>query len=71
MKNDKFKKKFTERLKKAPKDSEPEEAETKDPRGPRCFEYSSFGHIRAYYGNLTQGKGRPTMQLSGMAPHED
>jgi hypothetical protein len=30
MKNDKFKKKFSERLKKAPKESEPEEAEKKD-----------------------------------------
>jgi hypothetical protein len=38
MKNEKFKKKFTERLKKAPRESEPEEAEKKDPRGPRCFE---------------------------------
>jgi hypothetical protein len=37
MKNDKFKKKFTERLKKAPKESKPEEAEKKDPRGPRCL----------------------------------
>jgi hypothetical protein len=42
MRNDQFKKKFSERLKKAPKESEPEEAEKKDPRGPRCFECSSF-----------------------------
>jgi hypothetical protein len=52
MKNDKFKKKFIDRLKKAPKKSKPEEAEKKDPRGPRCFECSGFGHIRADYGNL-------------------
>jgi ribosomal protein L12E/L44/L45/RPP1/RPP2 len=45
MKNDKFKKKFFERLKKAPKEFEPEEAEKKDTRGPRCFECSDFGHI--------------------------
>jgi len=38
MKNDKFKKKFSERLKKALRESELEEAEKKDPRGPRCFE---------------------------------
>jgi len=44
MKNDKFKK-FTERLKKAPRESKPEEAEKKDLRGPRCFECSGFGHI--------------------------
>jgi hypothetical protein len=58
MKNDKFKKKFSERLKKAPRESEPEEAEKKDPRGPRCFECSGFGHIRANCGNLKQGKGK-------------
>jgi len=45
MKNDKFKKKFSERLK-------------KDPRGPRCFECPGFGHIRADCGNLKQGKGK-------------
>jgi hypothetical protein len=58
MKNDKFKKKFSERLEKAPKESEPEEAKKKDPRGLKCFECSSFGHIRADYGNLKQGKGK-------------
>jgi hypothetical protein len=56
MKNDKFKKKFSEILKKAPKESEPEKAEKKDPRGPRCFECSGFGHIRADCGNLKRGK---------------
>jgi hypothetical protein len=64
MKNDKFKKKFTERLKKATREFEREEAEKKDPRGPRCFECSSFRHIRADCGNLKQGKGFPTMRLS-------
>jgi hypothetical protein len=58
MKNDKFKKKFSERLKKAPKESEPEEAKKKDPRGPRCVECSGFGHIRADCGNLKHGKGK-------------
>jgi hypothetical protein len=38
MKNDKFKKKFSKRLKKAPKKSEPEETEKKDLKGPKCFE---------------------------------
>jgi cobyric acid synthase len=56
MKNDKFKTKFIERLKKAPRESEPQEAEKKDPRGPKCFECSGFRHIRADYGNLKQGK---------------
>lgn len=58
MKNDKFKKKFTERLKKASRESKPEEAEKKDPRGPRCFECSGFGHSWANCGNLKQGKGK-------------
>jgi hypothetical protein len=58
MKNDKFKKKFSERLKKSPKESKPEEAEKKDPRGPRCFECSGFGHIWADCGNFKQGKGK-------------
>jgi hypothetical protein len=45
MKNDKFKKKFTKRLKKASRESELVEAEKKDLRGPRCFECTGFGHI--------------------------
>jgi hypothetical protein len=38
---------FLKKMKKAPKEAEPEEEEKKDPRGPRCFECSGFGHIRA------------------------
>jgi hypothetical protein len=52
MRNDQFKKKFSEILKKAPKESEPKEDEKKDPKGPRCFECSGFGHIRDDCGNL-------------------
>jgi len=58
VRNDRFKKKFSERKKKAPRVSEPEEAKKKDPRGPRCFECSGFRHIRADCGNLKQGKGK-------------
>jgi hypothetical protein len=58
MRNNRFKKKFFERLKKAPREAEPKEAKKKDPRGPRCFEYLGFGHIRADCGNLNQGKGK-------------
>jgi hypothetical protein len=57
MKNEKFKMKFIERLKKAPKETEPEEAE-KDPRGSRWFDCSGFRHIRANCGNLKQAKGK-------------
>jgi hypothetical protein len=52
-----FKKKFSKKMMKVPKEAEPEEAEKKDPRGPRCFECSGFGHIRADCGILKQGKG--------------
>jgi hypothetical protein len=58
MKNDKFKKKFSDRLKKAPRESEPEEVKKKDPRGPRSFKCSGFGHIWADCGNLKPGKGK-------------
>jgi len=47
MRNDWFKKKFFEKLKKVPRESKPEEDEKKDPKGPRCFECSGFGHIWA------------------------
>jgi hypothetical protein len=58
MRDDRFKKKFSEKMKNAPREAEPEEAEKKDPRGPRCFECSGFGHIRADCGNLKNGKGK-------------
>jgi len=58
MKDDRFKKKFSERVKKPPREAEPEEEEKKDSRGPRCFECSGFGHIRADCGNLKKGKGK-------------
>jgi len=58
MRNDQFKKKFCERLKKAPKESKPGEAKKKDPKSLRCFECSVFEHIRADCGNLKQGKGK-------------
>jgi hypothetical protein len=45
-------------VKKAPREAEPEEEEKKDPRGPRCYECSGFGHIRADCRNLKKGKGK-------------
>jgi hypothetical protein len=44
MRNERFKKKFSEKLKKVPKEVEPEEAKKKDPRGPRCFECSRWAY---------------------------
>jgi hypothetical protein len=61
MKDDRFKKKFSERVKKSPREAESEEEDKKDPRGPRCFECSGFGHIRADYGNLKRERGKYTM----------
>jgi hypothetical protein len=58
MRDDRFKKKFYEKMKKAPREAKPEEEEKKDPRGPRCFECSGFGHTRADCGNLKKGKGK-------------
>jgi hypothetical protein len=37
MKNNKFKRKFSNKLRKAPHIADTEEAEKKDPRGPQCF----------------------------------
>jgi hypothetical protein len=58
MRDDRFKKNFSEKMKKALREPEPKEEEKKDPRGPRCFECSGFGHIRADCGNLKKGKGK-------------
>jgi len=58
MKDERFRKRFSERVKKSPREAEPEEEDKKDPRGPRCFECSSFGHIWADCGNLRKGKGK-------------
>jgi len=45
MKDDRFKKNFSEKDKKPLKEAEPEDKEKRDPRGPRCFECSGYGHI--------------------------
>jgi hypothetical protein len=58
MRDDRFKKKFSEKVKKAPWEVEPEEEEKKDPKAPRCYECSGFGNIRADCGNLKKGKGK-------------
>jgi hypothetical protein len=58
MENEKFEEKFIERVKMAPRESKPGETENKDPRGPRCFERSCFGHMWADCGNLKQAKGK-------------
>jgi hypothetical protein len=62
MRDDRFKKKFFEKMKKAPRKDEPKEEEKKDPRGPRCFECSGFGHIRELIvGTSRRARGRLKM----------
>jgi hypothetical protein len=46
--------KFIEGLRETPSEAKPEE----DPRGQRCCECSSFGHMRTECANLTQAKGK-------------
>jgi hypothetical protein len=58
MKNNKFKKKFSDKLRKAPHTSDTEEAEKKDPKGPQCFECSGFGHIKTEFANLNKQGGK-------------
>jgi len=58
IKDNRFKKKFSDKMNKPLREAEPEEEEKRDPRGPRCFECSGFGHIRAECGNLKKGKGK-------------
>jgi hypothetical protein len=58
MKDDWFKKKFSEKAKKPLREAELEDDEKKDSGGPWCFECSGYGHIRADCGNLKKGKGK-------------
>jgi hypothetical protein len=57
LKNNKFKNKFSDRLRKAPHTTDTEEAVKKDPRGPQCFECLAFGHTRTECANLKKQRG--------------
>jgi hypothetical protein len=57
MKDDRFKKRFSEKAKKPLREAEPEDEEKKDPRGPQCFECSGYGHIRADCETSQEGQG--------------
>jgi hypothetical protein len=55
-------------LKKAPKESEPEEVEKKDPRGPRFLNAQALGIYGLIVGISSRENGRLIMQLSMMSP---
>jgi hypothetical protein len=61
MKDDQFKKTFSKRVKKSPREAEPEEEDKKDLRGPQCFECSGFGNIGTIAGILKRARGKHTM----------
>jgi hypothetical protein len=50
--------KFIVGLRETPCEAEPEEEDKEDPRGHRCCECSSFGHMRTECANLKQAKGK-------------
>jgi hypothetical protein len=58
MKSNNFTNKFSDRLRKTPHTADTKEPEKKDPRGPKCFECSGFGHIRIECANLKKQKGK-------------
>jgi len=58
MKNKKFKNKFFENLRSDFMGAVQDEADKKDPRGPRCYECLGYGHIRADCGNFKQTQGK-------------
>jgi hypothetical protein len=64
VKNDQFKKKFSEKLKKAPKESELEEAEKKDPEAQDVLNAQALGIYGLIVGILNREKGRLIMGLS-------
>jgi hypothetical protein len=61
MKDDRFKKKFSERVKKSPREAELEEEEKKDPRGPRYLNAQALGISRPIAGILKRARGKYTM----------
>jgi hypothetical protein len=72
MKDDRFKKKFSHKMKKPLREAEPEEEEKRDPRGPRCFECSGLRHIQADCGNRKKGKGKAyNVTLSDESEEDD
>jgi DNA-directed RNA polymerase beta' subunit len=67
MKNDKFKKKFTKRLKKAHREFEPEEAKRMTQEVPDILNAQALGIFGLTMGISSRVKRRPTMRLSVMS----
>jgi len=68
MRNEQFKKNFSEKIKKVPKEAEPEEAEKKDPRGPRFLNAQGLGISGLIVGISSKARGRLITRLSVMSP---
>jgi hypothetical protein len=58
LKTKKFKNKFSINWKGDLEGYEQDDADKKDSRGPRCYECSGYGHMRAFCENLKQDKGK-------------
>jgi hypothetical protein len=79
MKNNKFKKKFSDKLRKAPHTADTEEEEKKDLRGPQCFECANLKKQRGkdFIATLSDESEKeeetPKEEkfLAFVAPHED
>jgi len=67
MRNDWFKKKFSKKLKKAPREYEPEEAEKKDPKALNVLNAEVLGIYGLIVGISSREKGRLIMGLSVMS----
>jgi RNA-binding protein YhbY len=67
MRNERFKKKFSEKMKKVPREAEPEEAEKKDPRGQDVLNAQGLGISGLIVGISSKARGRLITRLSMMS----
>jgi len=68
MKNERFKKKFFEKMKKVPREAKPEEAEKKDPTGQDVLNAQGLGISGLIVGISSKVRGRLITRLSVMSP---
>jgi len=68
MRNERFKKKFSEKKKKVPRETEPEEAEKKDPEAQDVMNAQGLGIYGLIVETSSRVRGRHIMRLSVMSP---